>query len=63
MTDINVGAITESLNYKADLDLKNTSLIQVVDAYLKHLIKIHFISFRRKNNDSLFWKSKNKRHL
>ena len=31
MTDINVGAITESLNYKADLDLKNISVIQVVD--------------------------------
>lgn len=31
MTDINVGAITESLNYKLDLDLGNTSLIQVVD--------------------------------
>lgn len=25
MTDINVGAITESLNYKSDLDLGNTS--------------------------------------
>lgn len=36
MTDINVGAITESLNYKADLDLKNTSLIQVVDTLPKN---------------------------
>ena len=32
MADINVGVITESLNYKLDLDLGNTSLIQVVDA-------------------------------
>lgn len=30
MTDINIGAITESLNYKSDLDLGNTSP-QLVD--------------------------------
>lgn len=32
MTDIDIGAIAEALNRKLDLDLGNTSLIQVVDA-------------------------------